>query len=96
MGKKIKEEGKMKMENKVGKILILISQVKDRYPEKDIQDIKIDLQFTNNVQTTLNRIKCGQFLKDTVKDTSKAFIILDSDEEDEVKIKDNKAINIFD
>lgn len=37
-------------------------QVKDRYPEKNIQDIKIDLQLTNNIQTTLNRIKNGQVM----------------------------------
>ncbi|CAO3618797.1 unnamed protein product [Cunninghamella echinulata] len=59
----------------------MANQVKEIHPEKEIQDIIINLQFTNNIQTTLTRIENGQFLKNTIRDPSKTFIILDSDEE---------------
>ncbi|KAI9306614.1 hypothetical protein BJ944DRAFT_45270 [Cunninghamella echinulata] len=82
----------------------MANQVKEIYPEKEIQDVVIDLQFTKNIQTTLTRIENGQFLKSTIRDPSKTFIILDSDEEGDSidactsgqrteKEKDNKLIN---
>ncbi|RPA93419.1 hypothetical protein L873DRAFT_59300 [Choiromyces venosus 120613-1] len=42
--------------------------VKERWPEKSLSDIRLDLLYTKDLRTTLERILAGQFLYGTARD----------------------------
>ncbi|KAI9480285.1 MAG: hypothetical protein EXX96DRAFT_174920 [Benjaminiella poitrasii] len=75
----------------------LVDQILAIDSTKSRDDIALDLKHTKSVEATVNRIFDGQFLNGTDRDPSlSAFVILDSDEEQEIithSVEKNKYVS---